>query len=58
MKVKTHACTYQRRSKRREVVYTVRLGEHRQAAKRGDPKDRMGVHVYNTQHAIDWIGQD
>ena len=34
----------------------VRLGEHRQAVKRGDPKNGIAVHVHNTQHAIDWTG--
>ena len=34
----------------------VRLGEHEQAVKRGDPKNRIAVHAHNTQHAIDWMG--
>ena len=34
----------------------VRLGEHRQAVKRGDQKNGIAVHVHNTQHCIDWKG--
>ena len=34
----------------------VRLGEHKQAVKRGDPKNVIAVHAYETQHGIDWNG--
>ena len=34
----------------------VRLGEHKQAVKRGDPENGIAVHVHETQHGIDWDG--
>ena len=34
----------------------VRLGEHKQVVKRGDPKNGIAEHAHNTQHAIDWMG--
>ena len=34
----------------------VRLGEHKQAVKRGDPKNGIAVHAHESQHAIDWEG--
>ena len=30
----------------------VRLGEHKQAVRRGDPKNGIAVHTHN--HTIDW----
>ena len=33
----------------------VRLREHRQAVKRGGPKNGIAVYAHNTQHAIDWV---
>ena len=33
-----------------------RLGEHKQAVKRGDPKNGIAVHAHESQHAIDWEG--
>ena len=38
------------------VPHAIRLGEHRQAVKRGDQKNGIAVHVHNTQHCIDWKG--
>ena len=35
----------------------VRLGEHRQAVKRGDSKNGIVVHAHNTQHVIDGKGE-
>ena len=34
----------------------VRLGEHKQAVKRGDPKNGIAVHVHESNHTIDWDG--
>ena len=34
----------------------VRLGEHKQAVKRGNPKNGIAVHAHVTQHEIDWNG--
>ena len=34
----------------------VRLSEHRQAVKRGDPKNGITVHVHKTNHCINWEG--
>ena len=34
----------------------VRLSEHRQAVKRGDPKNGIAVHVQKTNHCINWEG--
>ena len=34
----------------------VRLSEHRQAVKRGDPKNGIVVHVQKTNHCINWEG--
>ena len=34
----------------------VRLGEHKQAVKRGDPRNEIAVHAHETQHKIDWNG--
>ena len=34
----------------------VRLGEHKQAVKRGDPRNGITVHAHETQHRIDWNG--
>ena len=36
----------------------VRLGEHKQAVKRGNPKNGIAVHAHKTQHGIDWNGMD
>ncbi len=33
-----------------------RLGGHRQAVKRCDPKSGIAVYVHNTQYVIDWMG--
>ena len=32
----------------------VRLGEHKQAVRRGDPKNGIAVHAHESNHAIDW----
>ena len=37
-------------------VLKVRLGEHKQAVKRGDPRNEIAVHAHETQHRIDWNG--
>ena len=34
----------------------VRLGEHKQAVKRGDPKNGITVNTYELNHTIDWDG--
>ena len=34
----------------------VRIGEHKQAVKRGNPRNRIVVHAHQSQHAIDWDG--
>ena len=34
----------------------VRLGEHKQAVKRGDPKNGIAVHAHESNHVIDWDG--
>ena len=34
----------------------VRLSEHRQAVKQGDPKNGIVVHVQKTNHCINWEG--
>ena len=71
MKVKTHVPEEKRKGVVYEVLckecsktyvgetkrtLKVRLGEHKQAVKRGDPKNGIAVHAHNTQHAIDWMG--
>ena len=32
----------------------VRLGEHKQVVKRGDPKNGIAVHAHESNHTIDW----
>ena len=39
-----------------EFSLKVRLSEHRQAVKRGDPKNGIAVHVQKTNHCINWEG--
>ena len=34
----------------------VQLSEHRQAVKRGEPKNGIAVHVQKTDHRINWEG--
>ena len=34
----------------------VRLSEHKQVAKRGDPKNGTAVHAHESNHMIDWDG--
>ncbi len=34
----------------------VRLWEHKQAVKRGDPKNGIAVYAHESHHAIDWDG--
>ena len=34
----------------------VRIGEHKQAVKRGDPRNGIAVHAHQSQHAINWDG--
>ena len=34
----------------------VRLSEHKQAVKRGDPKNGIAVHAHESHHSIDWDG--
>ena len=34
----------------------VRLSEHKQAVKRGDPKNGIAVHAHKTNHCINWDG--
>ena len=45
--------TYIRETKR---TLKVRLGEHKQAVKRGDPKNSIAVHAHESNHTIDWDG--
>ena len=42
---------YVRETKR---TLKVTLSEHRQAVKRGDPKNGIAVHVQKTNHRINW----
>ena len=71
IKVKTHVPEEKRRCVVYEVpckdssktyvgemkkMLKVRLGGHRQAVKRDDPKNGIVVHAHNTQHTIDWMG--
>ena len=32
----------------------VRLGEHKQAVRRGDPKNGIAVHAHESNHVVDW----
>ena len=34
----------------------MRLGEHKQAMKHGDPKNGIAVHAHELNHMIDWDG--
>ena len=34
----------------------MRLSEHKQAVKRGDPKNGIAVHAHESNHMIDWDG--
>ena len=34
----------------------VRLGEHKQAVKKGNPKSGIAVHAYKAHHEINWNG--
>ena len=34
----------------------MRLSEHKQAVNRGDPKNGIAVHAYESHHNIDWDG--
>ena len=34
----------------------VRIGEHKQAVKRGDPRNGIAVYAHQSQHAINWDG--
>ena len=34
----------------------VRLGEHKQGAKKGNPKNGIPVHAYEIQHKVNWNG--
>ena len=34
----------------------VRLVEHKQAVKHGDPKNSIAVHAHESNHMIDWDG--
>lgn len=58
--MKCHAKTTERPTlrKQRGRWRLVRLGEHRKAVKRSDPKNIFAVHAHNTQRAIDWMGQE
>ncbi len=50
MKVKTRIPEEKKRKLK------VRLGEHKQAVKRGDPKNGIAVHAHKSHHAIVWDG--
>ena len=54
------SCKYCRKFYDGETKRTlkVRLRKHRQAVKRGDPRIGIAVYAHNTQHAIDWMGQE
>ena len=45
--------TYIRETKK---TLKVRLSEHKQAVKRGDPKNGIAVHAHESSHMIDWDG--
>ena len=47
--------TYVGKTKR---TLKIRLGEHKQAVKRGDPRNGIAVHAHKTQHEIDWNGAE
>ena len=34
----------------------VRIGEHKQAVNRGDPRNGIVVHAHQSEHAINWDG--
>ena len=36
----------------------VRRGEHKQAVKKGNPKNGIAVHGHETQHEINWNGAE
>ena len=70
MKLQTHILEERRRAVVYEVPYKdygktylgqtkrtlkVRLGEHKQAVVRGDPKNDIAVHVHELHHVIDWV---
>ena len=40
----------------RKGTLKVRLSEHRQAVRQGDPKNGIAVHVQKTNHCINWDG--
>ena len=35
-----------------------RLGEHKQAVKKGNPQNGIAVHAHETQHEINWNGAE
>ena len=37
-------------------MLTVRLEEHNQALKRGDPKSGIVVHAHESHNVMDWVG--
>jgi len=44
--------------KRRERWGLIRLGEHKQAVKKDNPKNGIVVHAHETQHEINWNGAE
>ena len=36
----------------------VRFGEHKQAVKKGNPKNGVAVHAHETKHEINWNGEE
>ena len=47
--------TYVREMKR---TLRVRLGEHEQVVKKGNPKNGITVHAHETQQEINWSGAE
>ena len=39
-----------------ELPLSVRAGEHKQAVKRGDPRNGIAVHAHQCQHTFNWDG--
>ena len=53
-------CKDCRKTSVRETKRTlrVRLGEHKQTLKKGNPKNGIAVHAHESQHEIDWNGAE
>ena len=73
MKLKTHVPDERKRGVVHEVpckdcrktyvgetkrTLRVRLGEHKQAVKKGNPTNGIAVHAHEIQHKINWTGAE